>query len=83
MKQSSQTHTWFNIGVLGGSCSVSDGCTLQLACMNLDYNRRRLMVRPGSCRCEHAYSCLMLMYDTAHKRLIVLLPIGKMIMISY
>ncbi len=72
----------FCIGVFGGSCSVSDGRTLQLACVALDYNRRRLTVHPGSCRCEHAYSCLMLMYDTAHKRLIILLPIVT-IMISY
>lgn len=31
-----------HIGVMGGSCSVSVGRTLQLAWMDLDYNRRRL-----------------------------------------
>lgn len=58
----------------GGSRAVAAvlpvGRTLQLACEDLDYNRRRLTARPGSCRCEHALSCLMLMYDTADKQLI-------------
>lgn len=58
--------TWLNFGVLGSSCSVSVGRTLQLACKDQEYNRRTLTVCPGSCRCEHALSCLMLMYDTAH-----------------
>lgn len=64
--KSSDCQRWYNRGVLGNSCSVSAGCTLQLACVDLDYNRR-LTISPGSCRCEHTYSCLMLMYDTAHK----------------
>lgn len=40
---------------------------LQVASVDPHYNRRpQLTVRPGSCRCEHSSSCLMLMYGTAH-----------------
>lgn len=40
---------------------------LQVASVDPHYNRRpQLTVCPGSCRCEHSSSCLMLMYGTAH-----------------
>lgn len=40
---------------------------LQVASVDPHYNRQpQLTVCPGSCRCEHSSSCLMLMYGTAH-----------------
>lgn len=52
-------------GPLAETAVPVDG--LQVACVDQHYNRRpQLTARPGSCRCEHSSSCLMLMYGTAH-----------------
>lgn len=46
-------------------------CVLAVRCSRPVWTQIRTgggpKVRPGSCRCEHSCSCLMLMYDTAHK----------------